>query len=209
MNLTKWKDQEAEVVVVLVPNVIPATIRNSAVAQTICEQLRDLMAKAANPLKADLEKSVPVMLCQQRNRASTVRKRNSVVALIQRLQPQDQTLLDVTHLVLRPNSVAVMTTSLQLMAPKRKVVASTPSLAVVRTISVPQLDRNSRVATVSSLNSAAALITSLRLAVRNLKDVAVSIPNTLAALIATHQLLGPTIKDADVTHSNSAAALTL
>ena len=209
MNLAVWKNPEAEVEVEQDQNVIHATIRNSVVAQTTCEQPRDLMAKDAKLLKVDLEKSVPVMLCQLRNLASTARKRNSVVAPIQRLQLPDQILLDATYLVQRPNSVAVMTTSLQPMVPKRKVVASTLNSAVVRTISVPQLDLNSKDATVNSLNSAAVLITSLQPVARNLKDADVSTPNTPAVLIATLQLLDPTIKDADVTHSNLVAVLIL
>jgi hypothetical protein len=55
---------------------------NSDAVQTICEQPRDLMEKVANLLKVVPEKSVPVMIYQNRNRTSTARKRNSVVALI-------------------------------------------------------------------------------------------------------------------------------
>lgn len=149
------------------------------------------------------------MLYQQRNRASTARKRNSVVALIQRLQLQDQALLDVTAFVPKPHLVVAMTMSLQPMVPTRKVVASTLNLAVAQTISVSQLDRNLRAATAKSHNSDAALIISLRPVVRNWKDVDVFTPNTPAVLIATLQLLDPTIKDADATRSNSAAALIL
>lgn len=215
MNLVKWRDPEAEVVAVVeqVQSAIPVMIPNSDAVQTICEQPRDLMEKVANLLKvgldSGLEKSVPVMMYQKRNRTSTARKRNSVVALIQRLQLQDQALLDVTAFVPKPHLVVAMTMSLQPMVPTRKVVASTLNLVVAQTISVSQLDPNLRAATAKSRNSDAVLIISLRLVVRNWKDADVFTPNTPAVPIATLQLLDPTTKDADATRSNSAAALIL
>jgi hypothetical protein len=211
VKLVKWRDPEAEAVVVVeqVQSAIPVMTPNSDAVQTICEQPRDLMEKVANLLKVVPEKSVPVMIYQNRNRTSTARKRNSVVALIQRLQLQDQALLDVTAFVPKPHLVVAMTMSLQPMVPTRKVVASTLNLVVAQTISVSQLDRNLKAATAKSRNSDVVLITSLRPVVRNWKDADVFTPNTPAAPIATLQLLDPTTKDADATRSNSAAALIL
>lgn len=65
-----------------VPNAIPVMIPNTAVAQTTCEQPRDLMAKAVSLLKVVLEILVQEMWYQQQSQASIAQRLNLVAALM-------------------------------------------------------------------------------------------------------------------------------
>lgn len=124
-------------------------------------------------------------------------------------QPPVPTMLDATWLAPRPSLVVAMITSRRLTVLLRKVVASIPNSAAVRTTSLPPRDRNWKVAAASTVRLAVAQTIPLRLEDPTSRAAVACTRNSRAVPTATPQPLDPTTKDADATRSNSDAALIL